>query len=104
MELSLLFSESHRRSDFSNQKDSSESEDCSSGRNAVFSKSESFVFVFVFVDFSLCKFSLKSCPEVATEQMNCDHTTKISFYDSQTYPLSYNVVLQEAAGKLENVW
>jgi hypothetical protein len=50
------------------------------------------------------QFSLKSCPEIATDKMNCDHTSSLAFYESQKYTLNFNNVLQEAAAKLTDVW
>ncbi len=50
------------------------------------------------------KFSLKSCPEIATPDMNCDHSSNLAFYDTQKYPLTFNFNLQEAAATHERVW
>jgi peptidoglycan/LPS O-acetylase OafA/YrhL len=43
------------------------------------------------------KFTLKSCPEVATKEMNCDSTSDISWYEEQKQNLGYNRVVEMAA-------
>jgi peptidoglycan/LPS O-acetylase OafA/YrhL len=50
------------------------------------------------------EFSLKTCPEVATADMNCDHKVAVPNLFTQKYPLSFNLNLQVAAATHERVW
>ena len=53
----------------------------------------------------LPKFSLKSCPDVATESMNCDSRNDMKWFDSQRiHHLRYNGVIRREAFNRSDVW